>query len=173
MAIRNHIPNLITVSNLLLGVLSIVSSSRGELTWAAGFIYLATIPDFLDGMMARLLKVTSAVGKDLDSLADLVSFGVAPAVLFFELEIYAGYKWLPYVVLIVPLFAAVRLAKFNNDNRQSDEFYGLPTPSVALFMASWPFLYEYSGLGMGPFPGSPGCAGNGADTPFRINGIGT
>lgn len=97
----------------------------------------------MDGLMARMLKVSSDIGKDLDSLADIVSFGVAPAVLMFQFEHYMGLKWIPYLMMLLPLFAALRLAKFNNDDRQSDEFYGLPTPAVALFVASWPFMVEY------------------------------
>ncbi len=141
--IKRHIPNFITLSNLLLGVLALIFASKGEFIWAGAFIFLATIPDFLDGLMARMLGVTSDIGKDLDSLADMVSFGVAPAVLFYQLEIYYEFKWIAYVVLLIPLFAALRLAKFNNDDRQSEEFFGLPTPSVALFIASWPFIIEY------------------------------
>lgn len=149
MNIKKHIPNFITLCNLLLGVLSILFALKGELLWAASFIFLATIPDFLDGMVARILKVSSKIGKDLDSLADLVSFGVAPAILFYQLEVYEqlylqiGFRWVPYLVLLMPLFAALRLAKFNNDERQSEEFFGLPTPAVALFMASWPFIIEF------------------------------
>jgi CDP-diacylglycerol---serine O-phosphatidyltransferase len=148
--IKRHIPNFITLSNLLLGVMALIFASKGELLWSGAFIFLATIPDFLDGMMARILGVTSDVGKDLDSLADMVSFGVAPAILFYQLQMYFEFQWIAYLVLLVPLFAALRLAKFNNDDRQSEEFFGLPTPSVALFIASWPFMIEYDPYNLEP-----------------------
>jgi len=114
-----------------------------EVLWASTFIALATIPDFLDGLIARLLKVSSDVGKDLDSLADLVSFGVAPAIMIFSLQMQYDTGWIQYVALLIPIFAALRLAKYNNDERQSTEFYGLTTTVTALWLSSWPFLIEY------------------------------
>jgi len=141
--ILRHIPNAITLSNLALGVLSIICSSRHELLWAATFIALATVPDFLDGLVARLLKVSSNVGKDLDSLADLVSFGVAPAIMIFKLQEGYGSSWIQYLSLLIPVFAALRLARFNNDERQTDVFYGLTTTATALWLSSWPFLIEF------------------------------
>lgn len=141
-----HLPNAITLSNLALGVLSITCSTRHDLFWAAAFIAVATIPDFLDGLVARLLKVSSKVGKDLDSLADLVSFGVAPAIMIFKLEeqfLEPGYKWVSFLTLCIPIAAAIRLAKFNNDERQVEDFYGLTTTATALWLSSWPFLIEF------------------------------
>ncbi len=114
-----------------------------EVLWASTFIALATIPDFLDGLIARLLKVSSDVGKDLDSLADLVSFGVAPSIMIFSLQMQYNTGWIQYVALIIPIFAALRLAKYNNDERQDVEFYGLTTTVTALWLSSWPFLIEY------------------------------
>ena len=143
MKILKHIPNAFTLSNLGLGVLSIVYSMNHEVLWASTFIALATIPDFLDGLIARLLKVSSDVGKDLDSLADLVSFGVAPSIMIFSLQMQYNTGWIQYVALIIPIFAALRLAKYNNDERQDVEFYGLTTTVTALWLSSWPFLIEY------------------------------
>lgn len=138
-----HIPNAITLTNLALGVLSIICSSRHELLWASTFIALATVPDFLDGLVARLLRVSSKVGKDLDSLADLVSFGVAPGIMIFKLQEGYGPDWTQYLAILIPIFAAIRLAKFNNDERQTDIFYGLTTTATALWLSSWPFLIEF------------------------------
>ncbi len=142
MQIKRHIPNAITLTNLGLGVLSIICSMRHELIWASGFIALATVPDFLDGLVARLLKVTSDIGKDLDSLADMVTFGVAPAIMIFSLQAQYDTGWIKYVAIVIPLFAALRLAKFNNDTRQSTDFYGLTTTVTALWLSTWPFLIE-------------------------------
>ncbi|MFT5512788.1 MAG: CDP-diacylglycerol--serine O-phosphatidyltransferase [Bacteroidia bacterium] len=143
MKILRHIPNAFTLANLSLGVLSIICSMNHEVLWAATFIALATVPDFLDGLIARLLKVSSDVGKDLDSLADMVSFGVAPAIMIFSLQMQYNTGWIQYVALILPMFAALRLAMFNNDTRQESEFFGLTTTVTALWLSSWPFLIEY------------------------------
>ncbi len=124
-------------------MLSIICASRHELLWASTFIALATIPDFLDGLVARLLGVSSNVGKDLDSLADLVSFGVAPAIMIFKLQEAYDPNWTQFLAVLIPVFAAIRLAKFNNDERQTDFFYGLTTTATALWLSSWPFLVEY------------------------------
>ena len=135
MNIKKHIPNMLTVGNLLSGALSIVftlHSGRPEV--AMWLIVLAAIFDFFDGMVARLLGVSSPIGKDLDSLADVVSFGLAPAVLVFHaLDGMEAGNYLAYGVFIIPAFAALRLAKFNNDTRQTTSFRGLPVPSNALF----------------------------------------
>jgi CDP-diacylglycerol---serine O-phosphatidyltransferase len=141
--IVKHIPNAFTLSNLGLGVLSIICSMNHELLWASTFIALATIPDFLDGLLARLLKVSSKVGKDLDSLADLVSFGVAPGIMIFSLQNQYDTGWIQYVAILIPIVAALRLAKYNNDERQLVDFFGLTTTVTALWLSSWPFLIEY------------------------------
>ncbi|MBI1305054.1 MAG: CDP-diacylglycerol--serine O-phosphatidyltransferase [Bacteroidetes bacterium] len=143
MNLRRHIPNSITLCNLLLGSLSIIFSLKMDVPMAGVLILLATIPDFLDGLAARMLKVTSDIGKDLDSLADMVSFGLAPAILYYQIGEFHSVGPAKYIVVILPLFAAIRLAKFNNDDRQSEEFYGLPTPSVAIFLAAFPFFIEF------------------------------
>ena len=134
--IRRQIPNFITLGNLLCGVIACIYAANGALPWAALFICLGIFLDFFDGMAARLLGVASPLGKELDSLADVVTSGVAPAAILYELTeewIYlSGLSWLALVYLLIPLFAAYRLAKFNLDTRQSHSFLGLPVPSQAL-----------------------------------------
>lgn len=143
MKFLRHLPNAITLSNLALGVLSIIASTQHELLWAATFIALATVPDFLDGLVARLLKVSSAVGRDLDSLADMVTFTVAPAIMLFRLQEQYFDSWTTFLVVLVPLAGALRLAIFNNDERQTTDFYGLTTTASALWLSTWPFLIEF------------------------------
>ena len=135
MNIKKHIPNMLTMGNLLSGALAIVFTLHtGRPEVAMWLIVLAAIFDFFDGMVARLLGVSSPIGKDLDSLADVVSFGLAPAVLVFHaLDGLEAGNYLAYGVFIIPAFAALRLAKFNNDTRQTTSFRGLPVPSNALF----------------------------------------
>ncbi len=141
MGIKRHIPNAITCLNLLSGALAIVYTLyEGEMTIAAGLIVLAAVFDFFDGLVARLLGVTSAIGKDLDSLADVVSFGLAPAVLVLHALLVEGYSLMEVApVLMAAAFAALRLAKFNNDTRQTTSFIGLPVPAGALF---WIGIYS-------------------------------
>lgn len=134
--IRRQIPNLITLGNLLCGVIAIAAALRGDLTGASLMICLGIFLDFFDGLAARLLNVASPLGKELDSLADVVTSGVAPGFILWNiLSNGVGEKWpefLPYTALLIPLFAAYRLAKFNIDSRQSHSFLGLPTPANAL-----------------------------------------
>ncbi|UZD24285.1 CDP-diacylglycerol--serine O-phosphatidyltransferase [Algoriphagus halophytocola] len=141
MKIKSHIPNAITLMNALSGVIGIIWVLKGDSQSGAYFIILAAIFDFFDGFAARILKVQSDIGKQLDSLADLISFGVLPGFVIFKMcESSTSVPWLPYLTLIIPLFSALRLAKFNLDTRQSDRFIGLPTPANALFMSTLPFL---------------------------------
>ena len=147
MNIRGHIPNFITLLNLLSGVLSIYLGSVGELQLAAMMIFVAAIFDFFDGFAARLLNAKSAIGVQLDSLADMVSFGVAPAfVLFYSIEYsieitgISTWEYLPFISFIIPLFSALRLAKFNVDEDQQTSFLGMPTPAVAILIASFPII---------------------------------
>lgn len=134
--IRRQIPNLITLGNLLCGVIAIAAALRGDLTRASLMICLGIFLDFFDGLAARLLNVASPLGKELDSLADVVTSGVAPGFILWNILCNGvGEKWpefLPYTALLIPLFAAYRLAKFNIDSRQSHSFLGLPTPANAL-----------------------------------------
>lgn len=133
---KKHIPNLITCLNLLSGALAIVCTlTEVESQWyAVFFIILAAVFDFFDGLAARALGVSSPIGKDLDSLADVISFGLAPSVLIFHALQLGGFTFLAAspTLLIAP-GAALRLAKFNNDTRQATSFIGLPVPANALF----------------------------------------
>lgn len=139
-----HIPNTLTLANLLLGCLSIVSAFEGNLLLAAYLIIFAAVFDFLDGFSARLLKAYSPMGKELDSLSDLVSFGVAPSVIVFHLlkdalgasaaDGFTGGQVLLAIPFLIAVFSALRLAKFNIDTRQTTSFIGLPTPANALFI---------------------------------------
>lgn len=142
---KKHIPNFVTSLNILCGVLSIAATMQGDLKLAAYLVIGGAFFDFIDGFVARLLKVSSAFGKQLDSLCDVVTFGVAPAFIIFAVlknspELCCSY--LPYFAMITPIFAALRLAKFNIDERQSDRFFGLPVPANALFLISVPLMNE-------------------------------
>ena len=151
MNIKKHIPNMLTAGNLLSGVMAIVFTLyAGRPDIAMWLIVLSAVFDFFDGMVARLLGVSSPIGKDLDSLADVVSFGLAPATLVFRgLEGLDAGNYLNYGVFIVVAFAALRLAKFNNDTRQSTSFLGLPVPSNALFWIGAAAAIPSFGLSIG------------------------
>ena len=117
---------------------------EGQLLYGAYFVILSAGFDFLDGFAARLLKVQSDMGKELDSLADVVSFGVLPGILLYSLtKTQTDSQSLPYLTLIVPMLSAYRLAKFNLDTRQSDRFIGLPTPANALLLSTLPHLVAH------------------------------
>lgn len=139
---KRHIPNAITCANLLSGCIGIVFAFKGELKIAAYFVVLSGAFDFFDGMVARILSVKSAIGKDLDSLADMVSFGFLPGVVMFQLlkQAAPNAENLPYLAFFITVFSALRLAKFNNDDRQSEDFIGLNTPMNTLFICSLPFI---------------------------------
>ena len=142
------IPNILTLGNLLSGCIGIVMVVNGDSAAGALWVWIAAGFDFFDGFAARALKVSSPIGKDLDSLADMVSFGVLPSFVMFEmlntsagvLDSFTGDNYIPFVAFIIAAFSALRLAKFNNDDRQSDSFIGLPTPSNALFITAIPFV---------------------------------
>jgi len=153
-SLKKNIPNFITLMNLGAGVFAILAATQNALGMAVAFILLAAVFDFLDGLAARALHVVSEIGKQLDSLADLVSFGVAPAfisiallkMLLFGNATYPEMMALSDAVIIfspvlIPLFSAYRLAKFNIDTRQTTNFYGLPTPANALFFVSLALIY--------------------------------
>ncbi len=151
------IPNIITLSNLMCGVIAIFEViANKNYTLAFGLIILAAVFDFFDGFVARLLKQQSPIGVELDSLADLISFGLEPAMILFalsgELDSLTGYEWLDnschYLTLVVVAFSALRLAKFNIDDTQQTEFSGLPTPANALFCASLGMIYQQQGLAL-------------------------
>lgn len=133
--IKRQIPNIITLANLLCGVLASFSAAIGDISSAALLICLGIFFDFFDGMAARLLGVASPLGKELDSLADVVTSGVAPGLILFSILSEGGgplVRFFSLTAFLVPLFAAYRLAKFNLDTRQSHSFLGLPTPANAL-----------------------------------------
>lgn len=128
-AIFAQIPNSITCLNLISGCIAIVMAFKGCYGWASIAIAAAAVFDFLDGAMARLMKVYSAVGKELDSLSDLVSFGVAPAAMVYNI-LPEEYSW---IAISIPVCGALRLARFNVDTRQTTSFIGLPIPANAIF----------------------------------------
>ncbi|WP_019949410.1 CDP-diacylglycerol--serine O-phosphatidyltransferase [Hymenobacter aerophilus] len=155
---KKHLPNAVTCLNLFSGCLALCAAFAGNLVLAAYFVALAALFDFFDGLLARALHVSSPIGKDLDSLADMVSFGVVPGALLFALLTQAGTDlpdWLPYAGFVLTVFSALRLAKFNNDTRQSDSFIGLPTPACTLVVASLPLILENDHLALAPFILSP------------------
>lgn len=140
---KKHIPNALTCANLLCGCLGIVGIIENWGVATAWFVWAACVFDFLDGFMARLLKVSSPIGKELDSLADMVTFGVLPGILVFNMiKDVSDSNWLPYAALLIPVCSAIRLAKFNVDERQVSGFIGVPTPANALFITALPFIPE-------------------------------
>ena len=139
--ITKHIPNTITSLNLLSGCFGVVYAFDGNLIFAGYAILVAAFLDFFDGMAARLLNAHSPIGKELDSLADMVSFGFLPSVIIYQLiaqssGIYNEMPAVKYIAFLIAIFSALRLAKFNVDTRQTENFIGLPTPSCALVIMS-------------------------------------
>jgi len=166
MNIVRHIPNTITCLNLLCGCLAVISALFGDVMAAALLIMLGATLDFFDGFAARLLKVSSHIGKELDSLADVITFGLAPAMVLlyhlsesvletlsqrtdfelgdnYVLNIFLASPVL-FIPLLIPIFSALRLAKFNVDERQALGFHGLPTPASALWCISIPLIQFYT-----------------------------
>lgn len=139
---KKHIPNAITCANLFSGCIGIVAAFKGNLEISAYFVLLAGTFDFFDGLVARLLNVKSEIGKQLDSLADMVSFGFLPGVVMFQLLKTSDYtnEYLAYFGFFITIFSALRLAKFNIDERQNEDFIGLNTPMNTLFIVSLPFI---------------------------------
>ena len=168
MNIKKHIPNAITCGNLLCGCLAIIKIFEGNLVMASYLVGIAAVLDFFDGFAARMLKVSSPIGKDLDSLADMVTFGVVPAMIMFKLidisyviaftktlstgdrsGLWANYhsnNLIKFVGLLIAVFSALRLAKFNNDTRQSDSFIGVPTPANSIFVCGFPLIFNQLGF---------------------------
>ncbi len=152
------IPNVLTLSNLLCGSLAVVCVAvYGDLTSAFIFLIAAMVFDFSDGFAARILRQISPIGIILDSLADLVSFGLAPSFILFNLikstSLTTGYPFIDdfggYLAFIVVLFSALRLARFSVEESQCDTFIGLPTPACALLISSLGLLFEVKGLDLG------------------------
>ena len=153
---KKHIPNFITTLNLFSGCIGIIIALQYRIDYAAYFIAVAAFFDFLDGLVARLLHVKSEIGKELDSLADVVSFGVLPGIIVYQLManspntpaegLFSYISIFSLVALIIPVLSAVRLAKFNLDTRQTTSFIGLPVPANALFLGSLPLIKMQAGF---------------------------
>lgn len=163
---KKHIPNLFTLLNLLSGMIAVLMAATDALVTAALFVFLGIFFDFFDGFFARKLKVEGELGKQLDSLADMVTSGVVPGIIMFQLLLYASkgqwfmelscevgnwseyeetyFYFLPFLGLFIPLAAAYRLAKFNLDERQHDSFIGLPTPAFSILVVSLPLILHFS-----------------------------
>ncbi|ASZ15156.1 CDP-alcohol phosphatidyltransferase [Chitinophaga sp. MD30] len=170
-----QLPNILTLCNLFCGALAVICilhapqyiaefngndytiTNPAPVYWASALVVLAGVFDFFDGLVARWLKVQSPMGKELDSLADVISFGLVPGMILFRL-LRTAYMQMPDVfdvsyvnlapALLVPCFAAYRLAKFNLDTRQSENFIGMPTPAVGLLVASFPLIVLYNSFNL-------------------------
>jgi len=155
---KNQIPNSITILSLILACGAIVLTFEGRLDIAAYLLIVSCVCDFLDGFSARVLKVNNPIGKEIDSLVDMVAFGVAPAMLLYQvtklaqatnpIELLTNYPWLHYIAFVIPIFSAIRLAKFNIDTRQTNSFIGLAVPAHASFYIFCTLLYLYPKLPM-------------------------
>ncbi|MBC8755111.1 CDP-alcohol phosphatidyltransferase family protein [Kordia sp. YSTF-M3] len=167
MNIKKHIPNFITLLNLFCGCLAVIFAVKNQLEIAAFFVFLGIFFDFFDGLAARLLKVQSELGLQLDSLADMVTSGVVPGIFMYQLfnrsldiheKVNDGHSWsdswhwfqnevqlLPLFGLLIALASAYRLAKFNIDENQTSSFIGLPTPANTLLIISLPLILMYQG----------------------------
>ena len=133
MCIKKHIPNTITSMNLLCGVLGVISAMNGALDAAFLWMLCGAVCDFFDGLVARALNVSSAIGKELDSLADMCTFGVLPSIMLHKTLVLAGQPlYISLIPLVIAAFSGLRLAKFNIDERQTENFIGLATPSCAM-----------------------------------------
>lgn len=162
---KKQIPNFLTCLNLFCGCIAVVMIFRNHLEWAAYLVFIAALFDLFDGMAARMLNVSSPMGKELDSLADVISFGLVPgAILFKLLQVNVGMvsgsemlsRGLQFFPFVVTAFSALRLAKFNLDTRQSDSFIGLPTPANTLLIVSLPLIlgndqFGLSGIILNPY----------------------
>lgn len=140
MKIIKHIPNSITSMNLLCGAMGVIFTMRGEFSIAFYLMLAAAVCDFFDGFCARMLNAYSPLGKELDSLADMISFGLLPSIMLHKLMCQSGTTgFLSFIPLAIAVFSALRLAKFNIDERQAENFIGLPTPACAMLCGS--FVY--------------------------------
>ncbi len=152
MRLKRQIPNIITLLNLFCGCIATVFALKAEFDLAFYFVCLGIFLDFFDGFFARLFKVASPLGLQLDSLADMVTSGVVPGIVMYEMLLRSslfptlGWEvvWFPFLGFIVTLGSCYRLANFNIDTRQTDSFIGLPTPANALFILSLPLVLRYS-----------------------------
>lgn len=159
---KRHIPNLITLLNVLSGCIAVVFAVRNQMELAALFVFFGILFDFLDGLAARLLNVKSELGVQLDSLADMITSGLVPGIVMFQLltmastggwnaagiasyEAGEGPLFLPFAGFLITMASAYRLARFNIDENQVDSFIGLPTPANALLILSLPLILLYHG----------------------------
>lgn len=154
-SLKRNIPNIITLTNLLCGLCAIIFVFHGDIILSGIFIFFGALFDFFDGLAARALNVNSELGKMLDSMADMVSFGVAPGLIIFHL-IYTSQPDVffisnvkdpalvnAFISFLIPIFSAIRLAKYNVTATNKDQFTGLPTPACAIFVAALPIINEY------------------------------
>ena len=153
---KNQIPNSITILSLILACLAIILTFEGELAIACYLLIGSCICDFFDGFAARALKVNNPIGKEIDSLVDMIAFGVAPAMLLYQvtkiaqetqqIQLLIDFPWLHYIAFMIPIFSAIRLAKFNIDTRQTSSFIGLAVPAHACFYIFTALLFLYPEL---------------------------
>lgn len=154
MSFKQYIPNTLTLLNLLCGVIAVLFAAINRLELAAYFVFIGIFFDYFDGFSARLFKVQGELGKQLDSLADVITSGLVPGIVMFQLIRQSlgqwvepiwftsldTLDWLPFIGLLIPLASAYRLANFNIDTRQTTSFIGLPTPALSLFVLSLPLI---------------------------------
>ena len=149
MRLIKNIPNTITSMNLLCGALGVIFALRGSLDIAFYLMIASAVCDFFDGFAARMLKAYSNIGKELDSLADLISFGLLPSMMLYRRLIEGGVTgFVAYIPLIIVVFSALRLAKFNVDERQTENFLGLPTPASAMWCGSLIYAADHGVMSM-------------------------
>lgn len=153
-ALTRNIPNTITCLNIAAGCVAIICASRGQeplwdlraFEWAWIFIGIAAVADFFDGFAARALHAYSNLGKELDSLCDAVSFGVAPAIIMFQcMHLLSPSPWVAWTAVLIPVAGVLRLARFNIDDRQTTSFIGLPIPANAIFWIGFSAFCYYGG----------------------------
>lgn len=149
--IKKYIPNAVTSLNLIAGSMAVIMAYEGNYQATVLLVLLAATFDFLDGFLARLLNSYSSIGKELDSLADMVSFGLVPAITAFSLLRDSPWEWTRYFGLLIAVFSALRLAKFNVDERQTSSFIGLATPANAIFWTGLAYAYGGS-MSLPSFP---------------------
>ncbi|HQU60758.1 MAG: CDP-alcohol phosphatidyltransferase family protein [Phaeodactylibacter sp.] len=159
---KRHVPNAITLLNLFLGCCAAGSVFYGQFVQAFWFVFAAVLADYGDGLIARMLGVHSELGKELDSLADMVSFGVVPGVIYYKLlaiglghEAAEGLQIAALPGFVLSVFSGLRLAKFNLDTRQAEGFLGLPTPSSTMFTVGVMLIYHFNSFGLGAWVVSP------------------
>jgi CDP-diacylglycerol--serine O-phosphatidyltransferase len=159
--LKKHIPNFVTLLNVLCGSIAVLFAVNGHMTATAFLVILGIFFDFFDGLLARKLKVQSELGLQLDSLADMITSGLVPGIVMFQLlsltvddfsllehsdyltEFFSDIEWLPFFGLLITLASAYRLATFNISTNQSDSFIGLPTPANTLLIISFPLIMEH------------------------------